>query len=62
VRLRKRSGSWYARFRDGQDRVEVNLRVTNKVLAERRAGQISHQTSGKAGGLICEPLKAVCGN
>lgn len=42
VRLRKRSGgNWYARFRDGDTRHEINLSVTNKVVAEGKAAQIN---------------------
>jgi integrase len=41
VTIRKRKGGrWYARFRDGGERTEVNLQVTNKVQAVRLAGLI----------------------
>ncbi len=43
VRLRKRKGgNWYARFQDNAGvRPEINLKVTNKVAAERKAAQIN---------------------
>lgn len=41
VRLRKHGQWWHARFRDGDARREVALKVTNKELAERKAAQIN---------------------
>jgi hypothetical protein len=43
VRLRKRKGgNWYARFQDSAGvRQEVNLQLTNKVSAERKASEIN---------------------
>lgn len=42
VSLRKRKGgNWYARFRDAGKLQEVTLKVTNKVLAEKKAAQIN---------------------